>query len=100
MKAQELKLKKDGYNLGANCRPKGSHVSLLLRLGGCFPTCKSQAKKFTHLGVLNFDDVLLVESMLNKYGFAGDYRHTKSKQWVRLNNIEDLKISFKKEYNF
>lgn len=100
MTYKEIKLQKDGYNFNANCYPKGSHISLLLRLGRCFPTCKSQAIKYTHLDVLNYEDVQLVESMLNKHGFIGDYKHTKSGTWVRLINQDDFKKALKKEYNF
>jgi hypothetical protein len=100
MTAQEIKLQPSGYNFSANSYPKGSHVSLLLSIGRCFPTCKPQAVKWTNFDVLNFEDVQLIESLLNKHGLAGNYKSTKSGQWVRLVNEADFKSALKKEYNF
>lgn len=100
MNSTEIKLQKDGYNFNANCYPKGSHVGVLLTMGRCFPTCKSQATKWHHFSVLNYEDVQLIESLLNKHGFLGDYKATKSGTWVRLVNQSDFKLALKKEYNF
>jgi hypothetical protein len=100
MKAQEIKLQKTGYNFNANCFPRGSHVSLLLSIGRCFPTCKSQAIKWQSFDVLNYEDVQIIENLLNKHGFIGNYKETKSGNWVRLVNQNDFKLALKKEYNF
>lgn len=100
MKASELNLKKDGYNFNCNSYPKGAHISLLLNIGRCFPSCKSQAVKWSNFDVLNFEDVQLVEAFLNKHGFFGEYKLTKSGTWVRLVNQDDFKKALKKEYNF
>ncbi len=100
MKAQEIKLQKTGYNFNANCFPRGSHVSLLLSIGRCFPICKSQATKWQYFDVLNYEDVQIIENLLNKHGFKGDYKATKSGNWVRLINEDQFKLALKKEYNF
>lgn len=100
MKIQEIKLKKEGFNFNANFYPKGSHVGLLLTIGRCFPSCKAQAIKWSNFDVLNYDDVEVIENLLNKHGFEGNYKPTKSGQWVRLINQDDFKTALKKEYNF
>lgn len=74
-----------------------------MRCGAVFPSTKAQAKYFVSqdicLDVLNFEDVQKVESILNKHGFAGDYKYTKSKTWVRLQNTSDLHKALKIEFN-
>ena len=74
-----------------------------MRSGQVFPSTKPQAQFFISksvcLGVLNRDDVEIVESMLNKHGFTGDYKFTKSKTWVRLQNQSDLHKALKIEYS-
>jgi hypothetical protein len=103
MKATEINLKKDGFNFNCNTYPARSHYRFTMRLGCVFPTTRAQAKYFITediwLDVLNGDDVETVESMLVKHGFEGDYRFTKSKKWVRLQNQIDLHEALKKEYN-
>ena len=102
MKATELNLEKNSYNFSCNTYKAGSHYKLLMRLGRCFPSTKAQAKYFVSSGVcldvLNGNDVEIVESMLNKHGFIGDYKFTKSKTWVRLQNSHDLRKAIKAEF--
>lgn len=103
MKASELNLKKDGYNFNCNTYKAGSHYKFIMRLGRCFPSTQAQAKYFISEGicldVLNGDDVEKVEAILNKHGFEGDYKFTKSKTWVRLQNNSDLHKALKLEFN-
>ena len=103
MKASELNLKKDGYNFNCNTYKAGSHYKFIMRLGRCFPSTQAQAKYFISegicLGVLNGDDVEKVEAILAKHGFEGDYKFTKSKNWVRLQNNSDLQKALKLEFN-
>ena len=57
------------------------HVSLLIRLGRCFPISKGMAKKVCMAGnfnVINSNDITnYIEPLLNKHGFTGDYKPTK-----------------------
>ena len=103
MKASELNLKKKGYNFNCNTKKAGCHYKFLMRFGRCFPYTQAQAKYFISEGicldVLNADDVELVEAILNKHGFEGDYKFTKSKIWVRLQNNNDLHTALKLEFN-
>lgn len=102
MKASELNLTKDGYNFSCNICPAGGHYKMAMLMGNIFPTTKAQAKHFVgkrhHMDVLNYEDVQLIESLLNKHGFEGNYKYTKSKTWVRLINTTDLHDALKKEY--
>jgi hypothetical protein len=104
MKASELQLKKDGYNFNCNTREGRSHYKFVMSLGRCFPSTRAQAKYFVSegicLSVLNGDDVEKVEAILNKHGFEGDYKFTKSKTWVRLQNHNELYKALKLEFNF
>jgi hypothetical protein len=103
MKTSEFSLKKDGYNFNCKSYKAGSHYKFTMRLGRCFPSTAAQAKYFISKGlrldVLNGDDVEIVESILNKHGFEGNYRFTQSKTWVRLQNNSDLHTALKLEYN-
>ena len=103
MKANELNLEKEGYNFNCNIVKKRSHYTFLMTLGRCFPTTRNQAKYFVKnqivLDVLNYEDVEMIEKLLNKYGFEGDYKYTKSKYWVRLRNHDDLYKALKLEFN-
>ena len=102
MKATEVNLQKEGFNFNCNTYPARSHYKFLMRLGRVFPTTKAQAKYFISEGicldVLNYDDVQIVEEVLNRHGFSGSYKYTKSEQWVRLQNDSDLHEALKKEY--
>ena len=102
MKASELNLKKDGYNFNCNERKSGSHYKLIMRLGRCLPSTQAQVRYFISEGisldVLNGDDVEKVEAMLTKHGFEGNYKLTKSKTWVRLQNNSDLHKALKLEF--
>jgi hypothetical protein len=100
MTKEQIKLEKQGYNFNCNQFTKGSHVANLLLIGRCFPTCKTQAKKWTNFCVLNLDDVEVIEILLNKHNLKGNYKYTKSKFWVRLINENDFKLALKKEYNY
>lgn len=94
MKATEIQLVRQGFNLSANVMPAGSHYKHTMRLGRIFPTTKQQALFFLreeiNLDVLNMDDVVLIEAELAPYRFIGEYKYTSSNQWVRLTNIEDF----------
>jgi hypothetical protein len=80
------------------------HICNALSLGRVFPTTKAQAMRVYSRGsfdVLYLLDVdTLIEPLLNKHGFTGDYNLTKSKQFCRLNNFADFKKALKLEYNF
>ena len=103
MKANEINLKKQGFTFSANTYAPKSHYKLLMKLGRVFPTTKAQATFFVTKGlkmdVLNMDDVEIIENLLNKHGFEGNYNFTKSKTWVRLKNNQDLISALKKEYS-
>jgi hypothetical protein len=104
MTVSEFQLAKVGYTFNCNTRKSGSHYKFLMTMGRIFPTTLSQAKYFVSQGVcldvLNYQDVQIVESMLNKHGYSGDYKYTKSQTWVRLINSGDLIKALKSEYNF
>lgn len=103
MKSSELKLKKDGYKFNCKSYKAGSHYKALMLLGRLLPCTQPQAKYFisnkVQLSVLNGDDVEKLESVLNKHGFEGSYKYTKSKTWVRIQNHEDLYKALKLEFN-
>lgn len=103
MKATEVNLEKSGYNFSCSTYLARSHYKLLMRLGQVFPNTKAQARYFCqnqiNLNVLNKEDVDLVEGILNKYGFEGKYKYTKSKSWVRLLNMTDLHKALKLHFN-
>ena len=81
-----------------------SHYKELMKLGRCLPSTPSQAKFFVsneiRLDILNSRDVLMVETILNKHGYEGDYKFTKSTKWVRLQNNDDLIKAVQLEFNF
>jgi hypothetical protein len=103
MKVSELNLENVSYTMSANTYSARRHYKFTMKLGRVFPTTKEQAKFFISQGicldVLNSTDVQIVESMLNKHGFFGDYKYTKSKTWVRLENGQDLHVALKKEFS-
>lgn len=88
--------------MSASSYPSGSHIALLFTLGRVLPATKAQAKSFisktNSMDVLNADDVESIESLMNKHGFEGEYKATKSGTWVRLQNMSDLKKAVKLEY--
>ena len=104
MTVSEFQLEKVGYTFNCNTRKSGSQYKFLMAMGRIFPTTLAQAKYFVSQGVcldtLNYQDVLIVEGMLNKHGYSGDYKWTKSGTWVRLVNSGDLHKALKSEYNF
>lgn len=79
------------------------HYKQSMRIGRVFPTNKAQAAYFVSrsqsLDVLNSYDVNTVEAFLNKHGFEGNYRYTKSGNWVRLENNNVLLAALKLEYS-
>lgn len=103
MKANLINLTKQGFNFSANTYAPKSHYKMSMRLGHVFPTTKAQAHFFVveslQMDVLNMDDVEVIENLLNKHGFEGDYKLTKSESWVRLQNNLDLISALKKEYS-
>ena len=102
MKAKEINLLKEGFLYSSKTYPKGSHCKYLYGWGRALPSCKSQMKTFlkyfTQMEVLNKDDVEHIESILNEYGLEGEYKYTKSKQWVRLINNTDLLKALKTKF--
>ena len=88
-------------NFSANPIPNGYPFKELMKKGKVFPTSKSQAREFVQMGYmlasLNNEDVRVVEWLLNKYGFKGNYEYTKSNR-VRLINHFDLDKALKLEY--
>lgn len=104
MIASEIQLEKVSYTFSCNSRKSGSHYKFHMTHGQIWPTTKAQAKYFVSQGiclsVLNYQDLHIVESMLNKHGYSGDYKYTKSQTWVRLINSGDLIKALKSEYNF
>lgn len=103
MKAQELNLKKCGYNFSCISKKAGSHYKSIMRLGRCLPSTQAQVKYFISKGIcldlLNGDDVIKVEGLMNKHGFKGNYKFSKSKTWVRLVNSSDLDKALLLEFN-
>lgn len=102
MTVSEFELEKVGYTFNCNTRKSGSHYKFHMNYGQIWPTTKAQAKYFVSMGiclsVLNYQDVQIVEAMLNKHGFVGNYKYTKSQIWVRLVNSGDLHKALKAEY--
>ncbi len=102
MKASELNLSKDNYYLSCNDAPY--QYRFYFDLSRCFPVKASQAiyivrKCYFSNWILNRKDVERVESLMNKHGFFGDYRLTKSKTSARLNNVSDFNKALKLEFN-
>ena len=102
MKATEIKLEKQGFHFSARTPEARSHYKMLMSMGKNFPGNKAQAKFFiantNQMDVLNADDVEAIESLMNRHGFEGEYKATKSGTWVRLQNFGDLKKAVKLEY--
>jgi hypothetical protein len=92
MKKSELNLTKQGFMF--SCKQFAGHYKSIMKLGRCFPSSKAQANFFISIGVhfdaMNYDDVEFIENILNKYGYNGNYKYTKSKNWVKLQNMNDL----------
>lgn len=103
MKAIELNLERNGYNFTCITKKSGSHYKFLMRLGRVFPSTRAQAKYFVSqqvsLDALNMDDVETIETLLKKHSFEGNYKYTKSKNWVRLQNNNNLYEALKLEFN-
>lgn len=82
-------------------KPRQKGVKFLIELGRLWPTTKEQMKYFVRSGyclnVLGLKDVCNIEFILNKYGMTGDYKFTKNKNWVRLENNGDLRECMRKE---
>lgn len=100
MKATELNLEQQNFNFSA--QTKTGHYKQSMKLGLVLPSTKAQAKHFiatqAFMDVFNYKDVEVVEALMNKHGFKGEYKYTKSNKWVRLENISDLKAALKAEY--
>ena len=105
MQYSEIKLEPKGYKMSTNTRAAKSHYRFVMDLGRIFPSSKAQARHFLrngggcqNLDVLNYDDARFVESFLNKHGLQGEYKYTKSGDWVRLVNTSDLKKAVRLEF--
>lgn len=103
MKANELvEMPNDRFTMSVNFYPAKSHYKQTMLLGRAFPTTATQARFFISKGVcldvLTRQDVELLERFLNKHGFEGKYRYTKSKLFARLQNDYDLHLALKKEF--
>jgi hypothetical protein len=104
MKVNEFQLEKQGFTFSANIRKEKSHYKHTMDMGRIFPSTKAQAIYFVSksrcLDLLNDTDVKIVETFLNKHGFTGNYKFSKSNQFVRLINANDLLKALKAEYKF
>lgn len=100
MTTKEFQLPAENFTMSANYYAPRSHYKFIMSLSRVFPCTREQAKNFVQLDVLNSKDVEIVEAMLNKHGFVGAYKFTKSETWVRLQNNSDLIKALKLEYNF
>lgn len=83
-------------------RKHGEHgAGFLITLGKLWPETPRQIKNFLKerccLDVIGLKDACLIESLLNKYGYLGEYKFTKGKNWVRLANQSYLFASFSNE---
>jgi hypothetical protein len=70
-----------------------------------FPNTKAQAEFFVKNvcftnRLLNSADIEKIEKLLNKHGFEGCYRLTKTKNWGRIQNGIDVSDAFRLEFNF
>ena len=65
-------------NCSANAYPSGKPYKKQMLQGKVFPTTKEQAIAFVSmgclLGILNSEDVKVVEKVLNKHGLKGEYK--------------------------
>lgn len=103
MRANEINWnEKVSYYFSAN-EYKGRY-KFIMGMGRCFPITKAQAKYFVKEGicldVLNNMDVEKIEKVLNDAGFVGEYKFSKSKTWVRLQNNSDLHKAIKVKFGF
>jgi hypothetical protein len=104
MKSSQITFKGESTTTtsSAMTMPHGSHYKFLMGLGRVLPSTTAQARHFLSKGlgldVLNSKDVEVVEVLLNKHGFEGDYKYTKSKNWVRLQNVIYLHEALQREY--
>ena len=103
MKSNELvEMPNVKFTMSVNFYPANSHYKQTMLLGRAFPTTATQARFFISKGicldVLTRQDVELLEIFLNKHGFEGKYRYTKSKSFARLQNGYDLFLALKKEF--
>ena len=103
MKANELvEMPNDRFTMSVNIYPAKSHYKSIMVLGRVFPSTPAQARFFISKGVcldvLTRRDVEILERFLNKHGFEGKYRYTKSKLFARLQNDYDLYLALKKEF--
>lgn len=91
------------FNHSANVCPPGKPYKGQMRRGKVFPVSKAQALAFVRmgclLGELNFEDVRVVEMLLNKHGLFGDYRYS-GMGMVKLVNACDLEKALRLEYKF
>ncbi len=102
MKANEI-VWKDVNDYYFNTNIKSGHYKMLMKFGRVFPSTKSQAKFFVkeriEMDPFNNKDVERVELLLNKHGYYGVYKYTRSREWVRLVNYEDFYAALKKEFS-
>lgn len=77
-------------NCSANAYSSGKPYKKQMLQGKVFPTTKEQAIAFVSmgclLGILNSEDVKVVEKVLNKHGLKGEYKYVCCKQYVKLIN--------------
>lgn len=82
----------------------GEHLTNLIGLGRVFPITKAQAKKVYYGGdfdsLYNTDVEQLIEPLMNKHGFNGVYKLTKSGRFCRLENMLEFKKALKLEFGF
>lgn len=91
-------------NCSANAYPSGKPYKKKMLQGKVFPITRAQAIAFVNmgclLGILNSEDVKVVEKLLNKHGLKGEYKYVCCKQYVKLTNSSMPDIALKKEYGF
>lgn len=90
-------------NFSAIPIPSGFPYKILMNKGKAFPVSRTQALFFVKmgclLGELNSEDVRVIELLMNKHGFVGNYRYS-SKGRVKLVNAAELDKALMMEYNF
>jgi len=87
------------FNLTCKTFAPGAHTTFMASLGRMWPATKAQAKKFYRIECINSADVERIEATMNKHGYNGRYRLTKSGQFAQLENIEQLQKAIKAEFS-
>ncbi len=101
IKNKLLSMDDEFYMINGNYAPR-SHYKFIMSLGRVWPCCAAQVKAWEktncRLDVMNGPDVVRCEELMNRHGYTGDYRLTKSARFARIANTGDLLAAFKKEF--